>query len=245
MAVDHVGRGQAQLGQLVGPEPDPHAVVGAAEQIDLGDAGNAQQLVAQVDAAVVDQEVGVVGVRRRVERDHHQDAGALLLDGDALLRDLLRQARLRRRYAVLREDVRDVLVGPDLEIDVEQHPPVAGVRRLHVDQAVDAVDFLLDRGRHRLLDRLGRGAGIGGGDADVRRGEERILLDRQPGDRDHTEQDGQDRDDDRDDRPADEELCPRPISPPPSLRPSPPWASPRLSDPPSLPMGCRRRPSTD
>ena len=162
-----------ELGQLVGPEPDPHPVVRAAEEVHLRDPGNPEDLVAQVDPAVVDQEVGVVRVRRRVERDQHQDAGALLLDGDALLRDFLRQARLRRRNAVLGEDVRDVLVRPDLEVDVEQHAAVAGVRRLHVDQPIDAVDLLLDGGGHRLLHRLGRRAGVVGGDADVGRGKER------------------------------------------------------------------------
>ena len=117
-----------------------------------------------------------------------------------------RQARLRRRDAVLGQDVGDVLVGADLEVDVELHAAVAGVRRLHVDQAVDAVDLLLDRGRHRLLHRLGGGAGVGGGHADVGRRQERILLDRQPGDGDQPEHDGQDRDDDGDDRPPDEEV---------------------------------------
>jgi hypothetical protein len=125
--VDDVRGGKAQLGELVGPEPDPHSVVRPAEEIHLRDARNAQQLVAQVDPGVVDQEVGVVGVRRRVDRDHHQNAGALLLDGDALLRGFLRQARLCRRHAVLGEDVRDVLVRSDLEIDVELHASVAGV----------------------------------------------------------------------------------------------------------------------
>ena len=48
------------LASLSGCEPDAHAVVGAAEEIDLGDAGDAQELVAQVDAAVVDEEVRVV-----------------------------------------------------------------------------------------------------------------------------------------------------------------------------------------
>jgi hypothetical protein len=37
--VDDVRRGQRELRQLVGLQPDPHPVVGAAEEIDLGDAG--------------------------------------------------------------------------------------------------------------------------------------------------------------------------------------------------------------
>ena len=95
--------------------------------------------------------------------------------------DLLRQARLRRRDPVLGQDVGRVLVDADLEVDVELHAAVAGVRRLHVDHAVDAVDFLLDRRRHRLLDRHRGGAGIVRGHADRRRREERILLDGETG----------------------------------------------------------------
>ena len=177
---DDVRGREAELGELVGVEPDAHAVVGAAEEVDLGDAGNAQQLVAQVDAAVVDQEVGVVASVRRVERDHHQDARAHLLDRDALSDDLLRQTRLGDGDAVLGEDVRHVLVDAHREVDVELHAAVAGVGRLHVDHVLDAVHLLLDRRGHRLLDRHGRGARVVRGHADRRRGEERVLLDAQP-----------------------------------------------------------------
>ena len=38
----HVRRRESQLRQLVGPEPDPHPVVGAAEEVHLGDPGDAQ-----------------------------------------------------------------------------------------------------------------------------------------------------------------------------------------------------------
>ena len=203
---DHVGRRQPQLGQLVGPEPDAHAVVGAAEEVDLGDAGNAQELVAQVDPAVVDQVVRVVGALRGVDRQQHEDARALLLHGHALRRHLLGQARLGRRDPVLGEDVGDVLVDADLEADVELHAAVARVGRLHVDHLVDAVDLLLDRRGHRLLDRHRRGARIVRGDADDGRGEEGVLLEAQAGERVDPEEHDQDRDDDRDDRPADEEL---------------------------------------
>ena len=203
---DHVGRRQPELGQLVGLEPDAHAVVGAAEEIDLGDPGDAEDLVPQVDAAVVDQEVRVVAPPGRVDRDDHQDAGALLLDGDALLDHLLGEPRLGHRDPVLREDVGGVLVDADLEADVEQHAAVARVRRLHVDHLVDAVDFLLDRGGDRLLHRDRRGARVGRRDADRRRGEERVLLEGELEERGGPQQHGEDRDDDRDDRAADEEL---------------------------------------
>ncbi len=142
----------------------------------------------------------------RTERDEHQNAGTLLLDGNTLLNDFLRQARLCRRNPVLGEDVRHVLVRSDLKVDIQQAAAVARVRGLHVDEALDAVDFLFDGGRHRLFDRLGGCAGIGGGHADVRRGEKRVLLHRQPGDGYAPEHDGQDRYDDGDDGPADKEV---------------------------------------
>ena len=201
-----VSRGQPELGQLVGSEPDPHAVVGAAEQIDLRDAGDAEELVAQVDAAVVDQVVGVVRPLRGVQRHDHQDARALLLDGHALGDRLRRQPRLGRVDAVLGEDVRLVLIDADREVHVEEHAAVAGVGRLHVDHRLDAVDLLLDGRRDRLLHRHRRGARVGRRDADRGRGQERVLLDAERGQDERPEQHDQDRDDDGDDRPPDEEL---------------------------------------
>ena len=52
--VNNVGRNQAQLGHHVGLEPHAHAVIGAAEQIDLGDSGDAEDLIAQIYATVID-----------------------------------------------------------------------------------------------------------------------------------------------------------------------------------------------
>src|SRR5215213_7840975 len=61
---NNVGRREPQLGEAIGFDPDAHAVVGAAEEIDLGNTRNAKDLIAQVDAGVVDQEVCVVGIFR-------------------------------------------------------------------------------------------------------------------------------------------------------------------------------------
>ena len=106
--------------------------------------------------------------------------------------DLLRQPRLRRRDPVLGEHVGRVLVDADLEVDVELHAAVAGVRRLHVDHAVDAVDFLLDRRRHRLLDRHRGSARVVRRDADRRRRQEGVLLDGETGEAEQSHQDQQD-----------------------------------------------------
>src|ERR1043166_8109686 len=57
-----VGWYQTEFAHHVGLDPDAHSIVGAAEQINLGDAGNTQKLVTQVDTAIVDQEVCVISV---------------------------------------------------------------------------------------------------------------------------------------------------------------------------------------
>ena len=204
---DHIGRRERELGQLVGAQPDAHAIIGAAEKIDLGDAGDAQQLIAQVDAAIVGQKVRVVAPFGRVDGDDHQNARALLLDRDTLLDHLLRQARLSRRDPVLREHVGRVLVDADFKVDVELHAAVAGVRRLHVDHLIDAVDFLLDGRRYRLLHRHRRSARVGRRDSDGRRRQEWVLLDGETLEAEQPHQNQQDRNDDSDDGPADEKVC--------------------------------------
>ena len=80
---DHVGRRQAAHRHLGRVEPQPHAIVALAEVGDVADAGQARQLVADLDRRVVAQvEAGAVVVRRE-EVDDHQDVRRLLLDGDA------------------------------------------------------------------------------------------------------------------------------------------------------------------
>src|SRR5215217_2844962 len=59
-----VGRREPQLGEAIGFDPDAHAVVGAAKEIDLRDTRNAKDLIAQVDAGVVNQKVCVVSIFR-------------------------------------------------------------------------------------------------------------------------------------------------------------------------------------
>src|SRR5262249_4986619 len=191
---------------LVRSDPDPHAVIGAPEEIHLGDAGDTEELVPEVDAAIVDEVVAVARPVRRVDGDEHEDARALLLHGDALRVDLLGQARLCSRDTVLGQDVGGVLVHAHREADVEQHAAIARVRRLHVDHSLDAVHLLLDRSGDRLLDGDGRGARIRRGDANDRWGEEGILLEREPRQRERPHDHDDDRYDDRDNRPADEKL---------------------------------------
>ena len=60
---DHVARGELQLGQPVRAQPDPHGVVGAAEQGGVPYAGNPLQLVDDVEQGVVRQ---IGGIKRTV-----------------------------------------------------------------------------------------------------------------------------------------------------------------------------------
>ena len=62
--VGEVGHREPERLQPVGAHPDAHGVVGAAEEDDVADAGDALQLVVDVDDGVVRQEVVVEGARR-------------------------------------------------------------------------------------------------------------------------------------------------------------------------------------
>src|SRR5207253_2314687 len=138
--------------------------------------------------------------------DKHQNARALLFDGDTLLDHLLRQARLSRRDPVLRQHVCRVLVDTDFKVDIELHAAVAGVRRLHVDHLIDAVHFLLDGRRYRLFHRHRGSARVGRRDSDGRRRQEWVLLDGETLEAEQSHQNHQDRNDDGDDKPADEKV---------------------------------------
>src|SRR5208283_3271561 len=99
----------------------------------------------------------------------------------------------------------DVGVGAELEADRQRVAAVIAADGFHVDRLVDADDLRLDRLRDGAFHRLGRGAGIGGGDGDLRRHDVGELRDRdarhrqQAGDGDH------DRDHHREPRPVDED----------------------------------------
>ena len=84
--------------------------------------------------------------------------------------------------------------------------PISGIRRLHVDHAIDAVDLLLDGRRHGLFDSLRGSPGVCRRHTYVRRSEKRVLLDREAPDDHDTKQENQNRDDYGDDWPPYEEV---------------------------------------
>ena len=138
--------------------------------------------------------------------DHHQ-VGRGLAHRDAEPAHVFRQARLGDGDAVLHQHLRLIDVRPRLEDDVDRQLPVARRLRVDVEHVVDAVDLLLDRRGDGFGDDLGRGAGIGGVNADGRRRDLGIFGDRQEAQRDQSEDRDDHRDDGREDRPVDEEMC--------------------------------------
>ena len=126
------------------------------------------------------------------------------MDGHAVVVHVLRQLRLRLRHAQLREDLIDIRIRGDIEIDDHPHVAGVGVDRIHVIHVVHATHLLLDRRRHRLLNRYRVGAGVMRANLNFRRRDLRILRDRQGKDADAADQRHENGDDDRNNRPSDE-----------------------------------------
>ena len=182
--LDHVGGRDQERRHLVRVEPDPHRIL-AAEYGDIADARDSLQDVGDEDLAVIVEEGRVVDrlLRARVElRDEVDDAdhvGRGLLDRDAELLHLGGELRLRGLHLVLDVDGADVLRVADVEGGHDVREAVARAVGAEVDQALGAVDLLLDRRGDRLRDADRLGAGVGGGDLHLRRRDLGILSDRQ------------------------------------------------------------------
>ena len=185
LRVDRAGdvRGHQPVGgQLRRVEPQPHRMAGA-QGLHIAHAVDAADDIGQAGGDVVaDLDVGgaVVG---RVQRDDHQVVGAGLGDGDALVLHRLGQLRQRLLHLALHLHQRDIDIGAGIEGQRDAGLAGRGAGRGHRLQAVEALHALLDDLGDRILQRPGRGAGIGGADRDARRRDVRILLQRQRGDR--------------------------------------------------------------
>ena len=81
------------------------------------DAVDAGQRVGDLDGRVVGDEQRVARFVGRIEMHDHHQVGRALVDGDADVAHVDRQARLRDRDAVLHLHLRDIEVGAELEGD--------------------------------------------------------------------------------------------------------------------------------
>ena len=167
--LDDLGPREAERLDPLGVEPDAHAVLARAVELHVADAVDARQLVLHLQGRVVADVELVVDAVLGVEEGDHQQVGRLLLRGDAEPSDVLGQPRLRDRHAVLRQHLRDVEVGAELEGDRDRGLAVVGGDAVDVEHVLDAVDLLLDRRGDGVGDDLRGRAGIGRANHDGRR----------------------------------------------------------------------------
>ncbi len=202
---NHVlGREVAGL-ELVGVEPDPHAVVGPTEHDHFADPVEPCQFVLDVLVRVVGKKQAVVFLRLGRERQHQRDAGRTFFCHDALLGHLGRQTWFGSRHAVLHHHRRNVQIGAHLEGDGQIVRTIAGAGGLHVEHALDAVDFLLNWRANRFGNHLGIRTGIRRGYLDGGRRNLRVAGDRQHPHHHAPHQHGENSQHRGEDRPVDKE----------------------------------------
>ena len=121
-----------------------------------------------------------------------------------MLPDGVGKPRFGNRDSILDADRSEIDVGARGEGHCQRHRSIVRAGRLHVEHALDAVDFLLDRRGDRIDDSLRGRSGVDGRNGYRRRRDLRVLLDRQIGKRDQAGQDREQRQDRREDRSVDE-----------------------------------------
>ena len=174
----HVVGGEVVADELVRIDPDAQRALGG-EQRGAADAGNAADLAHDVaHHEVAERDLIQLSVGR-VQRDDLQHRARGLLDQDALLDHRARQPRLDALDAVLHLDRGHARIGAGNEVggDLDLPEQIAG--RFEIQDAVGAVELLLDQAGDARVQVLRRGAGIAGADCDRWRRDDRILRDRQ------------------------------------------------------------------
>ena len=112
-----VARRDPQRGHLVRVHPDPHRLVGRAEDRRVAGAVHPLDGVEDVDVRVVRDVVRLVSPVLVEEGDDHHHVRRLLLDRDPLALDEVGELRQREVHAVLDLDLRDVGVRVEREED--------------------------------------------------------------------------------------------------------------------------------
>ncbi len=107
----------------------------------------------------------------RREINQHQRRGRGLLHRHAIVEHRAGQLRIGLQHPHLGEDLVGIRHRVDAEVDGESHLAVARILRGHVVHPIHAGHLLLDRGRHRLGDGVGIGAGVVGDDLNLRIGD--------------------------------------------------------------------------
>ena len=122
----HIARRHSQVRNPIRIEPQPHRIIARAENLDVANAVQSQQLVADLQQRIVaDVELVERVVRRQHEHDHQQIRTVLFRD-DALPLHLHRQLRQRDGDAVLDQHLGLVEIGAELERDGDVELAVRG-----------------------------------------------------------------------------------------------------------------------
>ena len=201
-----VGGGDTERRHAIRVHPQPHGLVGHAQNLRLAGPFDALDRIEDVDIGVGAHIVRRVASGLVVERDDHQRAGRFLLHRHAVLRDRLRQLGQRQIHPVLHLHLRGIGVGVEREVHGDRQLPGVGAHRGHVEHVVHTGELRLDGRGHRVAHGLGVGARIGGRDLDLHGRDRRVLCDRQELGADQARQHDEQRDHRREDRPLDEEL---------------------------------------
>ena len=169
-----VRRCQVETNEFLRVDPDPHGPFRAI-LLSLADPFNALDLVHHVARQVV-AEGNLIQPAARVcgQRYQHQEARGDFLHLQALLDNGLWQTRLHRFKAVLHVDLSHFRVGTRLERGRNAGTAQTALR-LEIQQAVGAVELLLNQADHALVQGMRRRAGVHRIHFNLRRCDHRVF----------------------------------------------------------------------
>ncbi len=205
--VADIGGGDAELGHFVGVEPDAHGVRLGNAEAGFPDAGQAAELVHQIDLRVIGEEERIVSLVVGDETNGDEEGGGDFFDGDTLALDLRRQAGQSDIDAVLGLDGSDVGIGAEFEGNVDDERAVVGHRRLVIEHPVKPDELLFDGLGDGLFQVECVAAEIAGGDLHGRRNYFGVGGNGQRRYRYGAENDNKDRDHHREDGSVDKKFC--------------------------------------
>ena len=174
----HIRHGKSQLRQTIRVQPDAHGVIRSVD-IDVTHPGNALNLIDKIDTGVIFEKFTAVYAVRRIERADKRHIIRCLLRRNAIGLHLVRQTGLGDRHVILHLNRVHVAVRPQLELNGQRIAPAVVRIRRHVIHALRAVDLLLDDLCYRFIDDAGIRSDIIRRDIYRRRGDLRILRNRQ------------------------------------------------------------------
>ena len=175
----NIGKRQVVIFQLLRIDPHAHSAL-RTEQVDVAYAVNALHLGDDVALGIIQHVRHALRIGR--EHDDHQEVGARLGDGHAVLLHDGRQERRDFRQLVLHIHLRQVFVGFRRKGQRHRAAPARIGGRRHVVKPLHTEHVAFDDRQHAVFHHLRGSSGIRRGQRNGRRGHLGILGDRQIGD---------------------------------------------------------------